>query len=99
MVIELDLPAPLRVVRRIPPLQQLAGLASRQEHQPADVLVRRPDILALDGITTSRQARDRRVIRLLQVVALGQVLAVLQRTALPPIRATELSPRSTIQRG
>lgn len=76
MVIELNLPAPLCVIRRVPPQQQLSGLASRQQHQSANVLVRQPDILALDGIATSREARDRRIIRLLEVVALLQHPAI-----------------------
>ncbi len=76
MVVQLDLPAPLRVVGGVPPLDERPDLATRQEHQPADVLRRRPDILALDAITMPCQAGDGRIVRLFQVFALGQNTAI-----------------------
>src|SRR5205085_10931823 len=67
MIVELDLPAPLLLVGRVPPRAQDADLAARQDHRPPDVVLSRPDVLARDRLAMPGQPDHRRVGRPRQI--------------------------------
>src|SRR5438309_11974949 len=59
VVEELHRPAPLAVIVGVPPRLQYAGLAAGQDHQPAEVCVRRPAVLERDLVTAADEERHR----------------------------------------
>src|SRR6202011_6341739 len=66
LVVKLHLPAPLFAVVGVPPGFEDAGLAAGEEHQPADVVVRRPSILERDHRASPHQEAHRSRLLALQ---------------------------------
>src|SRR4051812_21278633 len=74
---ELHLPPPRVVVVGVRPLTDGADLTARQDHQPADVRVVGPDVLASHLAVADAQPGDRRALRMLESFAAGDDVVVL----------------------
>src|SRR5687768_11596844 len=67
-VIELDLPAPLLAVLRVPPRLQDRDLAAGQDDRQSELWFCRPEVFAGDAVVIAAQQADRRLQRAFQVL-------------------------------
>ena len=71
LIVQFDLPAPLAVIGRVPPVGQPADFAAAEKDEVAEVLVGGPDVHALDAVAATGEAGDRGVVAGLEIIPLG----------------------------
>ena len=72
VIIELDLPAPLGAIGRLPPGLEQPDLTAGQDHRAAEIARVRPAILAGDAVAVTNQAGDRSIGGAVELIAEGE---------------------------